>query len=154
MKNTLALLHSIVTFIIIIGIHLFSHSLYAQKTVTWKDLEDVTFKEKFSEEADAYFWFPTFGKSIKDLEGKEITIRGYVIPIDVKENLYVLSAFPFAACFFCGGAGPQTVMELAFAKVPRRYETDERLTFKGKLKLNASDIYKMNYILDGAVQVK
>lgn len=126
----------------------------AQKVITWKTLEDVTFKEKFSAEADAYFWFPTFGKSLIDLEGKEVQIKGYVIPVDVKENLYVLSAFPFAACFFCGGAGPQTVMELAFAKKPRRYETDERLTFKGKFKLNSTDIYRMNYILEGAEQVK
>jgi hypothetical protein len=125
-----------------------------QKVITWKNLEDVTYKEKFSAEADAYFWFPTFGKSVLDMEGKEVQIKGYVIPVDVKENLYVLSAFPFAACFFCGGAGPQTVLELAFAKKPRRYETDERLTFKGKFKLNPTDIYRMNYILESAEQVK
>lgn len=140
--------------VLIISIFCASCDVFGQKTITWKDLEDVTFKEKYSEEADAYFWFPTFGKGVKELEGKEISIRGYVIPIDVKENLYVLSAFPFAACFFCGGAGPQTVMELAFAKKPRRYETDERLVFKGRLKFNANDIYKMNYILEGAEQVK
>ena len=33
---------------------------------------------------------------------------------------------------------------------PREYATDERLTFAGKLKLNADDIYQMNYIIKGA----
>jgi hypothetical protein len=32
------------------------------------------------------------------------------------------------------------------------YKTDERLTFRGKLKLNADNIYEMNYILLGAVE--
>ena len=33
---------------------------------------------------------------------------------------------------------------------PREYVTDERLTFAGTLKLNADDIYQMNYIIKEA----
>jgi len=32
----------------------------------------------------------------------------------------------------------------------RTYQTDERLTFHGNLRLNADDVYQMNYILEGA----
>jgi hypothetical protein len=41
-------------------------------------------------------------------------------------------------------------MTLDFKKSTRKFKTDERLTFKGKLKLNADDIYQMNYILEAA----
>jgi len=94
---------------------------------------------------------PTFGPSVQKLKNQQVAITGYILPVDLDANLYVLSAFPFSACFFCGGAGPETVMTLNFKKKDgRKYKTDERLTFVGTLKLNADDIYQMNYILDGA----
>ena len=37
-------------------------------------------------------------------------------------------------------------------KAVRAYKTDDRLTFKGTLRLNADDAYQMNYILDGAFE--
>ena len=70
--------------------------------------------------------------------------------MDYDENFYVLSRYPFANCFFCGGAGPESVVDLRFKDENRMYETDERLTFRGKLALNADDVYQMNYILEGA----
>ena len=70
---------------------------------------------------------------------------------DTDEDFYVLSRYPFANCLFCGGAGPETVVDLQFdGPSPREYATDERLTFAGKLKLNSDDIYQMNYIIKGA----
>jgi hypothetical protein len=93
---------------------------------------------------------PTFGPSIQKLKNQPVVITGYILPVDLDANLYVLSAFPFSACFFCGGAGPETVMTLNFKKGTRKFKTDERLTFQGTLKLNADDIYQMNYILEGA----
>ena len=58
--------------------------------------------------------------------------------------------YDFANCFFCGGAGPETVVDLQFTDSPREYATDERLTFAGELKLNSDDVYQMNYIIVGA----
>lgn len=118
--------------------------------LTWETLRDVTFKKKWYAEEQVYMLYPTFGPSIQKLSGKEVVITGYVLPIDLDANLYVLSAFPYSACFFCGGAGPESVMTLDFKKSTRKFKTDERLTFKGKLKLNADDIYQMNYILEAA----
>jgi hypothetical protein len=118
--------------------------------LTWETLRDVTFKKKWYAEEQVYMLYPTFGPSIQKLSGKEVVITGYVLPVDLDANLYVLSAFPYSACFFCGGAGPESVMTLDFKKSTRKFKTDERLTFKGKLKLNADDIYQMNYILEAA----
>ena len=118
--------------------------------VTWETLRDVTFKKKWYPEESIYMLHPTFGPSVQKLKNQPVSITGYVLPVDLDANLYVLSAFPFSACFFCGGAGPETVMTLNFKKKARKFKTDERLTFTGTLQLNADDIYKMNYILDEA----
>lgn len=122
--------------------------------LTWKILADVQFKDVYLADLDAYYWKPTFGPSVKALEGKDVFITGYLIPVDADENFYVLSRYPFANCFFCGGAGPESVIDLRFKGDHRVYKTDERLTFKGKFKLNSTDIYQMNYILESAVEVK
>lgn len=118
--------------------------------ITWEMLRDVTFKKKWYAAEQIYMLHPTFGEPIQKLSSKEVVITGYVLPVDLDANLYVLSAFPYSACFFCGGAGPESVMSLEFKKGSRKFKTDERLTFKGSLKLNADDIYKMNYILENA----
>ncbi len=118
--------------------------------LTWETLRDVTFKKKWYPDEAVYMLYPTFGPAVQKLKGKEVSITGYILPIDLDANLYVLSAFPYSACFFCGGAGPEPVMALKFKKNPHKFKTDERLTFKGTLSLNADDIYQMNYVLDGA----
>lgn len=133
------------------------HAVYAlgdeYRELTWRALEDVEFKDVYVEELDAYYWKPTFGAAVQALEGKEVFITGYMIPVDLDEDFYVLSRYPFANCFFCGGAGPESVIDLRFSgKSPRVYKTDERLTFAGKFRLNSDDVYQMNYILDGAVE--
>lgn len=118
--------------------------------ITWETLRDVTFKKKWYAEESVFMLYPTFGPNVNKLSGKEVTITGYVLPVDIEANLYVLSAFPMAACFFCGGAGPETVMGLKFKSNKRKFKTDERHSLKGVLKLNADDIYEMNYILTNA----
>lgn len=118
--------------------------------LTWETLRDVTFKKKWYPEESVYMLYPTFGPAVQKVKGKEVSITGYILPIDLDANLYVLSAFPYSACFFCGGAGPESVISLKFKKSPRKFKTDERLTFKGILGLNADDIYQMNYVLEAA----
>jgi hypothetical protein len=140
--------------VLVILLMMMSFLGFAQQEVSWNDLNDVRFEDRYSEEVEAYYWFPVFGESVKDLEGKEILIKGYMIPVSVEENYYVLSAFPFSNCFFCGGAGPESVMGLNFKGKNREFHTDEFLTFKGILRLNETDIYEMNYILDEAQLVK
>lgn len=100
-----------------------------------------------------FFLYPEFGSKIKALEGKEIQIRGYMIPVDPSANIFVLSANPMAACFFCGGSGPESIIQLKL-KNPRKFITDEVWTVKGTLKLNADNIEELNYILQNTETVK
>ena len=119
--------------------------------IKWKTLKDVKFTEKFNKEYDATFLYPTFGANIKKLEGKIVELTGYAIPIE--QNYYVLSAAPMASCFFCGAAGPESIVQLNFIK-KTRLKTDQIITVQGTLKLNPDNIDDLNYIFDQAIIVQ
>jgi len=122
--------------------------------LSWEVLRDVTFKKKWYAEESVYMLYPTFGQGIQKLNGKTVDLTGYVLPVDLESNIYVLSAFPYSACFFCGGAGPESVVSLKFKKSDKKFKTDERRTFRGTLKLNADNIYELNYILADAEMIQ
>ncbi|MFD2524022.1 DUF3299 domain-containing protein [Emticicia soli] len=121
--------------------------------IVWNDLKDVKFKKRFNKQVSMYVLYPEFGDKVKALESKEVEIRGYMIPVDPAENVFVLSAYPMAACFFCGGSGPESIIQLKMKK-PRRFATDEVWTVKGTLKLNADNIEELNYILQDTEPVR
>ena len=128
-------------------------ALSAQMEVEWSTLMDVNFKDIYLESEDIYVYYPLFDEKHKKLDSQEIEITGYIIPLDVEANMYFLSAYPFSACFFCGNAGPESVMAVNFAGNNRRYNTDERITLKGILNLNDSDVDELIYILNQATEV-
>ncbi len=122
--------------------------------ITWKHLSHVKFNEIYTEEVEAYVPYPVFHPSIQKLQRKKVIIEGYIIPIEETgdETLLVLSAFPFSACFFCGLAGPETIMDIQLKdKLKKSLKQDEVVSFKGRLRLNDSDLYYLNYILEDAV---
>ena len=116
-------------------------TVQSQKIVTWDVLKNVEFDEVWSEEFQAYYMVPKFGKTIQSLDGKEVQIRGFIIPVDIVQDYYVLSANPYSSCFFCGQAGPESVMEIEMVKKYEGLRMDQVITFKGKLRLNVDDIY-------------
>ncbi len=121
---------------------------YAQQPITWDQLTDVKFAKKFSAEFGIELLEASFGSSVQALDGKEIIIKGYIIPLDPLGTQYVISRNPMASCFFCGGSGPETVAELRLhPKSIRRYATDEMLSFKGKLMLNEKNSESLNYVI-------
>ena len=123
-------------------------TLFAQDNITWSILGDVKFEKKYSEDLAMNIDEATFGDQVKTYEGKEVTIKGYMIPLDALGISYVLSKNNNANCFFCGGAGPETVIELEMlpGKI-QRYKTDEIKIFKGILQLNVSNENQLTYVL-------
>lgn len=117
----------------------------------WSTLSKVSFK--MQESAYGEMSLPVFSSEIKALDGKEITLPGYLVPADglkgvFKSNHFILSSLPLAACFFCGVGGPESVVEVYMDK-PLEYTT-EAVKIKGKLNLNFMDSYQMIYILEDA----
>jgi hypothetical protein len=117
----------------------------------WPTLARVDFVQEYDELLGLNVDKPVFAKAVKDLEGKRITLRGYVIPTEgyKSHKEFVFSAYPYSMCFFCGGAGPETVVEV-FAKEPIEYSA-EAVEISGILRLNGVDPNALMYRLDDAV---
>ena len=134
--------------ILLVGISV--QTLQAQDDNLWQALADLTFKKEYDEMLGFKVDVPVFSEALKELEGKEVTIKGYIIPVEgyKSHTEFVFSAYPYNMCFFCGGAGPETVMEV-YASEAIKY-TAEPVTIKGKLELNDSDINRLIYALNDA----
>lgn len=132
------------TVLILLGILL---TQQPAKLITWNDLTDVKFTRQFIKEEDMHFLMPKFGERVKKLNGEKLQIKGYMIPVDPADKVYILSARPMASCFFCGGAGPETIIQLNL-KAKRKFKTDEVWVVEGKFRLNADNFEECNYILD------
>lgn len=140
-------------FALIFALFFTANATFAQSTLkdnTWKTLSKITFKKEYDEVLGLKIDVPIFGKEVKSLEGKEVTVKGYIIPTDgyKSQSAFVFSAFPYNMCFFCGGAGPETVMEVT-TKQPVVY-TSEPVYLKGILKLNGADVNRLIYSLEKA----
>ncbi|MEM9822373.1 MAG: DUF3299 domain-containing protein, partial [Bacteroidota bacterium] len=123
----------------------------AQEIIDWIVLADVQFEQKQSEESGESYDLATFGEEVKAMEGKEVSIHGYVIPLDPLGLSFVLSRNPNATCFFCGGGGPETVIDIKLKPEKiKQYKMDERRTFKGILQLNPTNIEHFTYVLKAA----
>ncbi|HAO14296.1 hypothetical protein [Tenacibaculum sp. C7A-26P2] len=134
---------------IIIFLIFMCNYILAQEKLTWKEFSDVTFKSEYNTLYKASYLVPTFGKVIKSYEGKKIKIKGYFIDISGDGEMLILSKNPMAACYFCGGSGPESIIEIAFQKPPS-FKTDEVIEVEGILKLNNEDVEHCNYILEKA----
>lgn len=126
MKNLISLL-----FFCTISIH-----THAQSALNWSILSDVTFIDYFDRNVNKWTVKASFSEEIKTLHQQEVEITGYVIPIDIRSSQYALSAFALSSCFFCGGAGPETVMGLKFKETPPRLSTDQVIKIRGILYLH------------------
>ena len=101
---------------------------------------------------------PTFPAFMLSLDGQIVQMKGYVIPIEETGDLQtlVLSANPYSMYFFCGNAGPESVMDIQLKnrKLAKRFGKEDQITFRGKLKLNEKDFNYFNYIIEDAEWVK
>jgi len=129
-----------------------SDSFVGQKpqSISWQLLTDIRYVLTYNKKVDMEVYAPIFPDTIKNLAGKLVRIRGYIIPFDDDQATVALSANPYAACFFCGKASPASVLTLRFAGRGKRYKLDAHRTFKGKLRLNYDDPDEFYYVLDEA----
>lgn len=116
----------------------------------WKTLAKITYKKEYDEFLGFKIDKPVFSEDIQKLEGTEVTVKGFIIPVEgyKSHTEFIFSAFPYNMCFFCGGAGPESVMEV-MSKDAVKY-TAESIILKGKLELNADDVNRLMYFLTDA----
>lgn len=116
---------------------------------TWKTLSKVVYKQKYFEDAGYELDMPVFHPDLKELEGKEIKLKGYILALEgIKDQEhFMFSLFPFDICYFCGGAGPETVVEVFTKNKKKIRYTSKSVMIKGVLELNNDNINMHMYIL-------
>ena len=103
----------LVSALVVVSMAGFSQS----KTEIWSLLAKTKFEPKYFENLKEYIFYPNFPPDVKALDGKEVSIEGFYVPFgSEEENFIILSKVPQSQCFFCGGAGPESVVEVKFAK--------------------------------------
>jgi hypothetical protein len=122
--------------------------------LTWQMMESIRFEDKYNEQAKGYIMYPKFTEQLKKLEGKIVEVVGFVVPVDKNGAYVALSANPYASCYFCGRGSPASVMTVRLKKPDNGYNIDDYTTFRGKLKLNATDVTEFYYILESSEEVK
>lgn len=119
-------------------------------TLSWRLLGLIKYVKRPHPEYEEGAMYPIINAALKLKHGKEIVMSGYVIPIDSKS--FALSKNTFAACFFCGKAGPETITGLNFkSKTLPKLKTDQYITVKGIFRTNDKNVEDWIYHIDEAV---
>lgn len=121
----------------------------------WRILKQITWTKKYNPQYKASLPHPKFSKAIQKLHGKSIIVKGYLVPTEMyagNGEFLILSALPAKSCYFCGGAGPESVIEV-YLKRRRTTFHAGKIAFQGILRLNNSDPDHLIYILQNAKQV-
>ena len=122
----------------------------------WLTLGMVTFESKFDPEFMMETKKPKLSVVVEHLDGKEIDIEGYIIPLtgQVNQSHFMLSKYPQSTCFFCGKAGPETAMQV-FMKDNKKVKISERkVKVSGTLIINPKDVNSLLYTLENATIIE
>ncbi len=120
------------TLTILLILFLASTSLLAQNEDNiWSTLALLEFEQK-----DDLGYFDSEGNIlplIEAFENKEVVVKGYVIPLSGKkaQKHFMFSAYPYASCFFCGKAGPETIMEVFVKNDNEISFSEKKMSIKG-----------------------
>ena len=127
-------------------------SLSAQVAIEWRQLADVRFDKPTSGTFGYLAGEAHFGDSAQKLSGQLVSIQGYMLPLTADNKEYILSQYSFDQCFFCGGAGKETVILLR-PQEQFEFELDEVVRVEGRLSLHSS-ADSLAYILREVREVK
>jgi len=141
----------LILFIICLG-----HAATGQTVNSWKTLGKVTLEKKYDEFMDIEIEVPKFSDEIIALSNKEIEVKGYFVPLEGKKSQsnFMFSAYPYNMCFFCGGAGPESVMQVFMENDKKVAFSDKPMKLKGVLQLSFGDVNNMMYTLVNAQVIK
>ena len=119
----------------------------ANDTLTWKMLGDIKYiRKKHATYGEVEF--PQVNMKLKMMQKKTVFMSGFIVPIDNKS--YALSKDVFAACFFCGKSGPETIAGIKFKGATPKLKTDTYVTLKGTFRYNETDVEDWIYHIENA----
>ena len=156
MRNTLKFSLALLVAITFFSFNIKNDELTFQKkstvayadTLTWTLLGKIDFVNK-PNKLYGEVMFPVINPKLKAMQGKPVVISGFIIPIDNKN--YAISKNVFAACFFCGKSGPESIMGIKFKGDLPKLKTDQYVTLKGTFRYNENDVEDWIYHVENAI---
>lgn len=124
--------------------------------VPWNYMLNLKFEKKYSDSLGMEVSLPIFNDTLKVLDGKTVIAEGFYIPVDETgdETIVILSAYPFAQCFFCGQAGVESIIDIITTQKLPKLKIDTKIRFKGRFKLNRDNFDFLIYMLEDAELMK
>ncbi len=106
---------------------------------TWTIFDQLMYKVEKRDGKTRYT--PFFPTALKALDGKEVVISGYMVPIHAgrRHHHFMLSVLPVFQCMFCGQDGIPAMVEVRVNQGKKIMFTEEPMTITGTVFLNASD---------------
>ncbi|MBE0638184.1 MAG: DUF3299 domain-containing protein [Bacteroidales bacterium] len=121
-------------------------------------LDDVTVRYKYSFKSEGFIPKPNFGTQLQALNNTEVNLVGFYLPANITGSSFVVSYYPMAMCFFCTGAGIESVVVMYAADGEEKrfssLRTDDFIEVKGRLELNVDVNKNLFYILHDAQWVR
>ncbi|MEO1514452.1 MAG: DUF3299 domain-containing protein [Bacteroidota bacterium] len=123
----------------------------AQDKNAWRTLAMMKYENEFTSKGPAS-GDGKFIAMIEKLDGQTIQLKGYVIPLSGKkaQSHFMFSAYPYGNCFFCGKAGPESVVEV-FTKDNQKIPFSEKaITIEGRFEFTSRNTKQVMFSLKEA----
>ncbi len=139
-------------FLFVFNISLPNQEICAQSPSVWSVLSMVRYQHEYDPNLGIEKTIPEFSKKVKELNSQEVTLKGYIIPLEGKksQSYFMFSAFPYSSCFFCGAAGPESVVEVTMSKGKKIQYTSKQITIKGTFSYQNPDDQGVFYSIKNA----
>jgi hypothetical protein len=126
-----------------------SNSAFSQKKITWQNVVEIYAKEFRLTEKNPTSTINKTTMSLEDIVNKKVKIVGYFLDLDPDGKWFILSKNPFATCFFCGKAGPETILELLGFKNPKKkFKSDDMVEVTGEFNTIYDLEDKVSFVLE------
>lgn len=137
--------------LLVAGLAILPSTLFGQPRLSWEQLTHVEFPKLADQTRDTLAYYPLYGESLAALHGKQVKMEGFVIVADAAKGHYILSRHPFAACYFCGGGGVESIVDLEVKERPDGLFTDDYVSLTGTFFLNPENLDFGIYLLRDVV---
>ncbi len=107
--------------------------------LVWETFDQLMYKVTQKDGQTNYT--PHFPERLTRLNGKTVTIKGYMVPIEPgrRHNVFLLSVLPVYQCMFCGQNGIPPMVEITLAKGEKLLFSENPIAIKGTVFLNGKD---------------
>ena len=120
--------------------------------LVWKTFDQLMYKVTQKDGQPVYT--PHFPENLQRLNGKTVTIKGYMVPIEPgrRHHTFLLSVLPVYQCMFCGQNGIPPMVEISMDAKTKLAFGEEPISIRGVVYLNATDDTRSDIQLRNAIR--